>query len=94
MWIEKEDGWEVVLHSLMPGPSVPGPGPGGPYHGGCGRREDGTIEAKCATAPFFLKELTRWQAQVLRTTPSLLGMRHEGQDRERRKAQTGVRRCV
>ena len=29
MWIEKEDGWEVVLHSLMLGPSVPGPGPRG-----------------------------------------------------------------
>ena len=24
-----EDGWEVVLHSLMLGPSVPQPGPGG-----------------------------------------------------------------
>ena len=29
MWIEKEAGWEVVWHSLMLGPSVPGPGPGG-----------------------------------------------------------------
>ena len=27
MWTEKEDGWEVVLRSLMLGRSVPGPGP-------------------------------------------------------------------
>ena len=43
MWIEKEDGWEVVLHSLMLGPSVPGPGPGGTIAWGVGRPEEGTI---------------------------------------------------
>ena len=37
-------GWEVVLHSLMLGPSAPGPGPLGtiPWGGGS-RPEDGTI---------------------------------------------------
>ena len=42
MWIEKEDGWEVVLHSLMLGPSVSGPGPGGTIPWGGTRPEDGT----------------------------------------------------
>ena len=57
VWIEKENGWEVVLHSLMLGPRVPGTIPMG---GGLpGRRTGPYIAVKCFCVPMLFLALSK-----------------------------------